>query len=196
MSSEGRKHITSPSPLYFNFQLLYSIFFIHYLYSLPTLRLRKNRMLKEKLTVELLWWAFTFILVVIVMMPIWTHVPAFPFSIQNILLIVFFITFTRYIFLLRLTLIARAKWIKVAIIASAVLFLFITATAMLDFRNFMDERGLQVLVDHLDVEEQTRKMNYIKHEMIFFGVGSLITGVMLPMRMIRSLWRMRNTGTV
>jgi hypothetical protein len=153
-------------------------------------------MLKEKLTVELLWWVFTFVVVSIIMLPIWTEVPGFPFSFQNILLIVFFITFTRYIFFLPLTLIARAKWIKVAIILSAVLFLFITATAMIDFRNFMDERGLQTLVENLDVQLQTRRINYIKHEMIFFGVGSLITGVLLPMRMVRSLWRMRNKGTV
>ncbi|HJW29192.1 MAG TPA: hypothetical protein VJ508_08055 [Saprospiraceae bacterium] len=150
------------------------------------------KMLKEKLTVELLWWVFTLIVIGIVMLPIWNDVPSFPFTIQNILLIIFFVTFTRYIFFLHLTLIARAKWIKVAIIASALLFLFITATAMIDFRNFMDEQGLQTLVDHLDVEAQTRKMNYIKHEMIFFGVGSLITGFMLPLRMIRSLWRMWN----
>ena len=153
-------------------------------------------MLKEKLTVELLWWVFTFVVVSIIMLPIWTEAPGFPFSFQNILLIVFFITFTRYIFFLPLTLIARAKWIKVGIILSAVLFLFVTATAMIDFRNFMDERGLQTLVENLDVQLQTRRINYIKHEMIFFGMGSLITGVMLPMRMIRSLWRMRNKGTV
>src|SRR6188472_457116 len=132
-------------------------------------------MLKEKLTVELLWWAFTFIVVIIVMLPIWTEAPGFPFSFQNILLIVFFITFTRYIFFLPLTLIARAKWIKVGIILSAAIFLFVTATALLDFRSFMDERGLQVLVEHLDVNDQTRKINYMKHEMLFFGVGSLIT---------------------
>ena len=153
-------------------------------------------MLKEKLTVELLWWAFTFIVVSIVMLPIWTDAPGFPFTIQNILLIVFFITFTRYIFFLPLTLIARAKWIKVGIILSAALFFFVTVTALMDFRNFMDERGLQTLVDDLDVMKQTQCINYIKHEMIFFGVGSLITGILLPLRMIRSLWRMRNKGTV
>jgi len=153
-------------------------------------------MLKEKLTVELLWWVFTFVVVCIIMLPIWTEAPGFPFSVQNILLIVFFITFTRYIFFLPLTLIARAKWIKVAIILSAVLFLFVTATAMLDFRNFMHERGLQTLVEDLDVQLQTRRINYIKHEMIFFGMGSLITGVLLPIRLVRSLWRMRNKGTV
>jgi len=32
--------------------------------------------------------------------------------------------------------------------------------------------------------------------MIFFGVGGIITGIILPFRMIISLWRMRNKGTV
>lgn len=153
-------------------------------------------MVKEKLTVEILWWVFTMVFVCVIMWPIWRDVPGFPFTFQNILLIVFFVTFTRYIFFLHLTLIARKKWIKVAIIAWAGLFFFITATAMIDFRNFMDEKGLQTLVSHLEVEDQTRRMKYIKQEMIFFGVGSIITGILLPMRMIRSLWRMKNTGRV
>ena len=153
-------------------------------------------MVKEKLTVEILWWVFTMVFVCVIMWPIWRDVPGFPFTFQNILLIVFFVTFTRYIFFLHLTLIARKKWIKVAIIAWAGLFFFITATAMIDFRNFMDEKGLQTLVSHLEVEDQTRRMKYIKQEMIFFGVGSIITGILLPIRMIRSLWRMKNTGRV
>ena len=153
-------------------------------------------MVKEKLTVEILWWVFTMVFVCVIMWPIWRDVPGFPFTFQNILLIVFFVTFTRYIFFLHLTLIARKKWIKVAIIAWAGLFFFITATAMIDFRNFMDEKGLQTLVSHLEVEDQTRRMKCIKQEMIFFGVGSIITGILLPMRMIRSLWRMKNTGRV
>ena len=153
-------------------------------------------MLKEKLNLELIWWIFTLLVISIVMLPIWLDVPTFPFVWQNILLILFFITFSRYAFLLPLTPIARLKWIKVAIILSSVLFLFITITALQDFRNFMDERGLQTLVDHLHVTKQTRTIRYIKNEMIFFGVGSIIAGIMLPLRMIISLWRMRNKGTV
>ena len=49
---------------------------------------------------------------------------------------------------------------------------------------------------HLHVTKQTSLINYIKNEMIFFGVGSIITGIILPFRMIISLWRMRNKGTV
>jgi hypothetical protein len=88
------------------------------------------------------------------------------------------------------------KWIKLAIIAGAAIFFFIVSNALSDFRNFVDEKGLQTLVDHLHVTKQSSIILYIKNEMIFFGVGSIITGILLPIRMIVSLWRMRNKGTV
>ena len=150
---------------------------------------------RQKMIVEGIWWVFTLLVIVIAILPIWIHVPAFPFFGQNILLIVLFITFARYIFLLPFTFIARTKWIKVAVIASAVLFLFITSTALIDFRNFMDEGGLQALMSDLHVSDQSWLIWYIKREMIFFGVGSIICGILLPIRMIVSLWRMRNKGT-
>ncbi len=155
-----------------------------------------ERLRQQKITVELLWWVFTAVVVVLVMLPIWLRVPAFPFDAQNILLITLFITFSRYIFFLPLTLIARLKWIKVFIIAAAGILFFVMTTAIGDFRNFLDEKGLQTLVDNLHVTEQTRMMTYIKNEMLFFGVGSIITGILLPIRMIISLWRMRNSGRV
>jgi hypothetical protein len=69
-------------------------------------------------------------------------------------------------------------------------------TGLSDFHNFLEVEGLQTLVDHLHVNEQTRIINYIKNEMVFFGVASIIAGIALPLRMIVSLWRMRNRGTV
>jgi hypothetical protein len=153
-------------------------------------------LLKQKSIAEILWWIFTLLVICIVLFPIWDNKIKFPFYFQNTLLIAIFITFSRYIFLLPITFIARLKWIKVAIIAAAVIFFFVMSTALGDFRNFMDEKGLQTLVTHLHVTEQTSIINYIKNEMIFFGVGSIITGIILPMRMIISLWRMRNKGTV
>lgn len=146
--------------------------------------------------VEWIWWIFTALIVILVMLPVWLDVPKFPFTLENIIFIILFITFSRYIFFLPISLIARRKWIKVFIIAVSVICFFVMSTALSDFRNFLDEKGLQTLVSHLHVSEQTRVINYMKDEMIFFGVGSIITGIILPFRMIISLWRMRNKGTV
>lgn len=151
---------------------------------------------KQKIKVEIIWWLLTVAATVLVLSPIWLKVPAYPFYWQNALFIVIFITFARYILMFRYTLIAHTKWLKVIIILSSVLFVFVLMTALQDFRNFMDERGLQTLVDDLNVYQQTRIIRYIKQEMIFFGVGSIISCVLLPMRMIVSLWRMKNSGRV
>lgn len=150
----------------------------------------------QKIRIELLWWLFTLLLILIVLYPIWRNVPGYPFYAGNIFFIVVFVTFTRYAFLLRSTLLAHTKWIKVGMIAIAAILFFVMSTALSDFRNFLDERGLQTLVTHLDVNAQTRMINYIKNEMVFFGVGSIVSGILLPLRMIMSLWRMRNRGTV
>lgn len=155
-----------------------------------------NNVNRHKVLAEILWWICTLIIIVIVLFPIYDNAPTYPFFYQNALLIAVFITFTRYIFFLRITFLARLKWIKVAIIAAAAIFFFIVSNSFSDFRNFVDEKGLQTLVDHLHVTKQTRIISYIKNEMVFFGVGSIITGILLPIRMIISLWRMRNKGTV
>lgn len=152
--------------------------------------------IKHKIIAELLWWIFTAVVVILVLFPVWKNTIDFPFYVENAMLVIVFITFTRYIFFLPISFIARLKWIKVFIILSVVLFCFILATALGDFRNYMDEKGLQTLVTHLHVTRQTSVMTYIKNEMIFFGTGSIITAILLTFRLIISLWRMRNSGRV
>ncbi len=149
-----------------------------------------------KIKVEVMWWLFTAVLAFVVLVPVWRNAPSFPFFAENIFFIAVFVTFTRYIFLLRTTLIARQKWIKLFIIALAAILFFVMSTALIDFHNFMDEEGIQTLVTHLHVTKQSRIISYIQSEMIFFGVGAIISGIVLPLRMIISLWRMRNRGTV
>lgn len=156
----------------------------------------EREMNHQKLKVEIIWWIFTAVLTFIILLPILQKAPSYPFFPENAFFIIAAVTFTRYIFLLPITLISHLKWIKLAMIAIAAILFFVMSTALSDFRNFLDERGLQTLVTHLHVTEQTRVINYIKNEMIFFGVASVISGIVLPFRMLKSLWRMRNRGTV
>ena len=155
-----------------------------------------TRQRTHKVRLELIWWAFTLLLVLTILMPVWLKAPDYPFFAENAFFIIVFVTFTRLVFLLPTTLIAHTKWLKVFVIAIAGILFFVMSTALSDFRNFIDERGLQTLVTHLHVTRQTRIINYIQNEMVFFGVGAIIAGIALPLRMIMSLWRMRNRGTV
>lgn len=146
--------------------------------------------------IEGLWILVTLLVIAIVLFPILDGAPAYPFFVQNALFIAAFITFSRYIFFLPISPIARRKWIKVGGILGSVILVFVLATALGDYRNYIDEVGLQVLVEDLPVTRQTSLVSYMKNEMVFFGVGSIITAILLTFRLIVSLWRMRNSGRV
>lgn len=150
-----------------------------------------SQQLKTRL--ELLWWLFTVVLVVAILSPLLINRIAFPFIWLNILFIVIFITFARNIFFLKHTLWARKTWPKVIILGGSVFLFLVIVTGIGDFNNFVEERGLQTLVDHLPPDRQYSMIRYIQTEAIFFGVGSAIATVLLPIRMLISIWRTRNT---
>ncbi|MDX1479498.1 MAG: hypothetical protein R3301_17415 [Saprospiraceae bacterium] len=151
----------------------------------------QSRHLKVRL--ELIWWLFTAVLVLAVLSPLLINQVVLPFLWVNVLFVVIFVTFTRYIFLLRHTLWARKMWPKFLVIAVSVVLFFVIVTALGDFNNFVEEVGLQTLVDHLPASRQYNLIRYIQSEAIFFGVGSAIVTVIFPLRMLISIWRTRNT---
>jgi len=145
---------------------------------------------------EGLWILVTLLVIAIVLVPIREGAPDYPFFLQNALFIAAFITFSRYFFFLPITPLAGRKWIKLGLVLGSVILVFVLATALGDYRNYIDEIGLQVLVGELPVAHQTWFVEYMKNEMVFFGVGSILTAILLVFRLIVSLWRMRNTGRV
>ena len=64
---------------------------------------------KQKILAEFIWWIFTILVIAIVLFPIWDNDIDFPFYVQNAFLIAIFSTFTRYIFFLPITFIARSR---------------------------------------------------------------------------------------
>ena len=149
-----------------------------------------------KVGLEAIWWVFTAVAVIAILAPVylWTH--DYPFYISNALFIVITITFARYAFFLRHTFLARLFWPKFLIIALSAILVFVLITALGDFTNYLEERGLQTLVDHLHIERQYKTMSYIQGEVIFFGIASIISSALLALRMLISIWRMYNRGTV
>lgn len=149
-----------------------------------------------RLRLELLWWVLTLLLTAIFMLPIFLVVKGYPFPGTNALFIIFLISATRYIFMLKQSWIAYREWPKLAIIASSAILFFVLITSLGDFNSFVREEGLQDLVSHLPVGKQRMYIRYIHNEMLFFGVGSVICSIVLPIRMLISIWRRRNTGGV
>lgn len=152
--------------------------------------------LRLKILLELIWWVFTVVLIWLVLRPIQKSIYEFPFYIWNIIFIIAFVTLTRLAFLLPYTFLARTMWIKVAIILLTPLLSYYLWGGMSLVRNFIDEEGLQSIMKHLVDADQDRLSRYIRKELLFFGVGSVAASIAFAIRMLISIFRMRNRGTI
>lgn len=150
----------------------------------------------KKIQLELIWWTITALVIFLVMFPIWSEVGTnFRYHNSNIMAIFIFMVYTRLLFVLRHTYIARHAFMKIVfVIMSIPLFIFFM-NSINAFQTFVDENGdTALLYQYSDDVAQLTK--YIKYEYLFFAVAAIITVAMVPFRMILSLWRTRNRGTI
>ena len=147
-----------------------------------------------KLRLELLWWAFTVVLTLVLVLPITARIPAYPFLQINILYIVTFITITRHLFLLQHSLIAPYQRIRLALIFLMIPFIFYQIQELNYFQITLDEQGIDFFVSHLPYEDRGSMMKYLYNQMVFFAAGSIIASFLFPFRMMVSIWRFRNRG--
>ena len=78
----------------------------------------------------------------------------------------------------------------------AVVFLSIPAVFLLIqeinlFQTYLDENGFLSIVGILPKDQQLSMMQYIRTEMLLFGVGSVIAGIVFPLRLVVYLWKGR-----
>ncbi len=64
------------------------------------------------------------------------------------------------------------------------------------FEIYLDEVGIQELVKDLPMQQQDPIGMYIRNQMIFFGTASIISGILLPLKMIWSIWKQINRNEV
>ena len=148
------------------------------------------------LKLELIWWIVTLILIAVVMFPIINNVNDYPFLFINIFFIIVFVTFTRYIFLLKYTFIAKNQILKAILAVLCIPLIFYLISEINYFQAFLDEEGLESFIPDMELKEQGSLMRYIRSEVLFFGIGGLIAAILFPIRMVISIWRYHNRGTV
>lgn len=148
------------------------------------------------LKMELIWWLVTAILVAAILYPILQYTNDYPFLSLNIIYIVVFVTFSRHIFLLRYTILANAHLVKVAIILLSVPIIAYLIGGINFFQTYIDENGMDSFLSSSSALSQEQIGSFIRNELILFGVGSVIAAILLPFRLVISLWRWKNRGTV
>jgi len=154
-----------------------------------------------KLQLEIVWWIVTAIVTFLIVYPILDNMVKFQFLYANILFIVIFITYSRFIFSLKHSFLAYWQWVKFTLIFLSIPLVFKLVEFIFDFQSFLDNEGLQSFSsyfrDGISFKQQQNLLNYMKREYIFFGVGSVIVAIILPFRMLISFWRVYNkTGNV
>lgn len=149
-----------------------------------------------KIVLELIWWIFTALIVWLVLRPIYKAMYVWPFETWNVVFIVTLITLTRYIFLLKHTFIATRQVLKIVLLLLMFPLCFILIDHLNEFLTHIEEHTWEPLVGHLPTEQQPAIQDYIWGEMLFFSVGSIIATPVFAGRMMLSIWRQRNRGTV
>ena len=144
---------------------------------------------------ELLWWLATALVLAIILVPIYLNIPYFDFYIFNIVYIIVFVTFTRYVFLIKYSWFKKSLWPKVIMALICPLMILIMMDGMNQFQLFLDEKGIEALMKDVPNEKWDSFYNFIRAEYLLFGVGAVIISVIFPIRMIISVWRTRNSGT-
>ena len=155
-----------------------------------------NQLSRQKLILEATWWAITAIVVLLVLFPILHNTPYYPFQWSNGISIVVFITLTRYIFLFKYTFLAKKQYLKLILIFLCIPLLFNLVNNLNYFISITDESSFYFLDGNLSQSQRNKMQLFIKTEMIFFGVASILSTMIFPFTLLRSIWRYRNKGVV
>lgn len=155
-----------------------------------------NKSITLKIVLELIWWAVTAIVLWAILRPIHEAMYVWPFEITNVVFIVTLLTLTRYVFLLQHTFIGQQQILKIVLMLLMFPFTFYLVERVNEFLVFIEEQGWEPLTGHLPPAQQPAIEAYIWGEMLFFGVGSAIAAPVFAGRMMLSIWRTRNRGTV
>ena len=135
----------------------------------------------------------TAIVAVAVLYPIWQSTVDYPFWTINIVFIVAAITISRYIFLTKFTFLSEWKYFKVAIVCVTLPIIFLMIQNLVDFQSYLDEEGLDSVLKNLPQGEKESMFSYIRSQMLFFGTASIVAGIIMPIKMVKSVWRNFNS---
>lgn len=147
---------------------------------------------KLRLWLEIVWLLATVVVVVAVIWPIRQVTANYPFLWMNVGFIVAAITFARYVFFMKHTLIAKAQRTKI-VLTILVLPVILTAIGFVNhFITWIAENDFTPIFGHLADEKRAAMERFTWNEMVFFGVATVVGGGAFLVRLIISLWRTHN----
>ncbi len=145
------------------------------------------------LSLEIVWWIVTAIAIAVILFPMWYLLPYWPFNASNALFIAVLITFSRYIFLLDHTFLAKRQVLKFVIFILLFPVTFALIGQMNTFMTYVEEQTWEPLTGHLLPRTRRSIEGYAYKQMMFFAAGSVVAAPILAVRLVRSIWRTHNS---
>ncbi|MCZ2101803.1 MAG: hypothetical protein LC107_09735 [Chitinophagales bacterium] len=150
--------------------------------------------MKQKIQYEILAIIFAMVLSMLIVLPIYLKTGVnYTYFVPNIYAIIVFTTFARWIFLLGYSPFARSNWFRFVLIFLPIPLFIYQIDSLLDFTGYIDEHGSTGFFKDLLDPGNYAFAKYIRYQFLFFSTSSLITIILLPIRMIISFWRTVNT---
>lgn len=163
--------------------------------------LQKERL--GKIMMEIVWWLVTAIAVFFIVQPFWANFKQYGYIYRIMFYAVVFITFARYVFLLRYTFLAHFQKMKIFLIFLSLPLVFYMVQEFFEFRDFLERQnsGLEeaqiYFKEDVGFQERYEILAYLSRVYTFFAIAAIITVVITPFRLLKSYWRVyNNTGTV
>jgi hypothetical protein len=143
---------------------------------------------------ELTWWAFALVLACLVVLPIYSTLPDFPFFLPNFIYVVVAVTLTRYLFLLHVSWLRDRLILQGLVALLLVPLIFYMVSNFNAFIIFFDERGPDVLIRGLEPETGSTIDRYVKAEYRFFAIWAVVAAIVTPFRLIYNAWARYRAG--
>lgn len=163
--------------------------------------LGKQRM--GKLLMELIWWALTFLIAWMVTQSLWANFERQNFVYELIFFIIIFITYTRYLFLLKYTFLARFQAMKFLLIFVSLPLTFYLIQLFFNYQDFLEKQNEGMVEfqsyfkEGISFDEHYNTLHHLTKVYNFFGLSAIIVVLVSPFRLLVSYWRVYNkVGTV
>ena len=150
--------------------------------------------LRNKIVLEILWWIFTALICLLLFLPFYIYEIDFPYFNYNIFFVIASITITRWIFQLKHSFIAHQLILKFILMFASVVILLqaYKGVNLLNLHNA--EYGYYFLFEHLELNVRYRLADYVNWQFFFFGIATIAASIVLPFRLLVSIFRVYNMG--
>ena len=155
-----------------------------------------SKLIHYKLLFDFLWILLALLICLLVLLPIITHTRDFPFYPVNAVFILTLFILFRHTFFLKHSLIGKMQYLKLALIFLSIPLVWQLISYLNGFITYVDDYSYEPILSHLNYTAREKMEVYIRTEMIFFGVASIVIGIIFPFRLLVSIWRVRNKGTI